>query len=526
MLQRFGVGFVLLLACRTVQPTPFSVLAELQKTNAGYLTGVPSTLAVEHVLNQEDFVYDAKLSHDGKKSAISRLGMTKFMVTLKSLDNDTTPPVDIAVNSLEFDVEAVEFSPDGREVVTISRDGSVRSFDSATGALRHAYLTDEKLSSLSVSASGEWLAVGSVKGLVTVLKMSDLSFQAEFRAHRDEVRGLVFAGDQTLYTGSWDKTIQRFSLQPSASAGREVRLGFEKKNGQQLFRGSVDNAVSVQLVLDERLPVTVLRSGVAAAAGLDTLQSTERISLPSASGTQVSRLFRNRQLRLKNLTLAPQDIAICDACLPPEAQGALGANALGLVSVATDAATQEMVFEVKDSRPADPSVSLALKIEKTFTFEASVNDLSIDRRHRILGVALSETKAERNRAVYEREKRKEVEPERPWDCAARVDAQTGVVLERKYGHRGVVASVGISPDGLTLASGGWDKRLLLHTGAGAPWVEKFGWAVRRVRFSRDGSKLVVAAWTPQNPLGDHKSDFSAVVYQVNYLQAVVEREGK
>jgi hypothetical protein len=49
----------------------------------------------------------------------------------------------------------------------------------------------------------------------------------------------------------------------------------------------------------------------------------------------------------------------------------------------------------------------------------------------------------------------------------------------------------------------------------------YGWAVRRVRFSKDGRWLVVAAWTPQNPLGDHSSNPSAVVYEVRYAAADV-----
>ena len=94
------------------------------------------------------------------------------------------------------------------------------------------------------------------------------------------------------------------------------------------------------------------------------------------------------------------------------------------------------------------------------------------------------------------------------------------VLGKYKGHRGVVATAGISPDGASLATGGWDKRVLLH-GEGVPAEEKFGWAVRRVRFSPDGRWLLAAAWTPQNPLGEHKSDRSAGVWEVSYLQAEI-----
>ena len=138
----------------------------------------------------------------------------------------------------------------------------------------------------------------------------------------------------------------------------------------------------------------------------------------------------------------------------------------------------------------------------------------------VAGVAFSETKSERTKAVYDREKKKEVEPEREWDCGARVDLSTGKVLEKKAGHHGVVASAGISPDGKTLATGGWDKKVILH-GQPRAVSDDYGWAIRRVRFSRDGRRLIVAAWTPQNPLNNHQSDPSAVVFEVVYGEATV-----
>jgi WD40 repeat protein len=130
-------------------------------------------------------------------------------------------------------------------------------------------------------------------------------------------------------------------------------------------------------------------------------------------------------------------------------------------------------------------------------------------------LALSEIPAQRTRDIYDREKRKETEPERAWNCAALFDLKEGKVLRTVHGHRGVVSSVGVSPDGETLASGGWDKRVLLHRD-GVVDELKFGWSVRRVRFSPDGRYLLIAAWTPQNPIGDKKSDLSALMIELGY----------
>jgi Cytochrome D1 heme domain/WD domain, G-beta repeat len=508
-------------SCATVPRTPDHVMQQLRAEPRAYLAGVPAGLRLERMLNREDFVYDAKLSADGRRAAFARLGMRAFVLAVYPLDDVNAKPVEVDLGSIEFDAEALEFSKDGQSVFVVSRDGTLKKIDVRTGSTQRAYLGHEKLSSLAVSDDGRWVVVGSVKGLVSVLSAESLGHAGELRAHSDEVRGLVFAGDHTLLSGSWDKTIQKMSLTKRSEPVRSVRIGFDKKNGQQLFRVTIDAAASIPMVVDERLPMTVLRSNAAASVGLNVSQAVETITLPAATGQQLVKVFRSRTLGFKNMTMSGVDIAVCDACLPPESQGALGSPQLLQLAVATDESTQEMQFSLKANAEVSASMSEAIDLERqqTFSFAASVNDLSIDARRATLGVAFSETKAERNRAVYEREKRNEVEPERPWDCAARVDVRTGKVLSQHYGHRGVVSTVGISPDGMTLSSGGWDKALMLHVGGEIR--EKFGWSIRRVRFSDDGTRLIVAAWTPQNPLGDHQSDPSAVVYQVEYAHPVL-----
>jgi WD40 repeat protein len=226
-------------------------------------------------------------------------------------------------------------------------------------------------------------------------------------------------------------------------------------------------------------------------------------------------------LSVKNLSLDQVDVAVCDACVPADAQAVLGGPLLQRLTTAFDDTSGELVLTLNENAPG---VSLgaprALQLAHEATFPAAVNDLSLDASGTIAGVAFSETKSERTKAVYDREKKGEREPEREWDCGARVELSTGKVLEKAHGHRGVVATVGISPDGKTLVTGGWDKQVIVH--AQTPLVDdRFGWAVRRVRFSRDGRRVIAAAWTPQNPLNNHQSDPSALVYELLYPDAGV-----
>jgi WD40 repeat protein len=171
-----------------------------------------------------------------------------------------------------------------------------------------------------------------------------------------------------------------------------------------------------------------------------------------------------------------------------------------------------------------PEVPLLREV-KRHHFDSYVNDLTADRAGKRLGVAFSAEKAERNRAVYEREKRGQDAPFDARDMAAIVDLESGALARRWTRHLGPVSSVAISPDGRSVASGGWDKRLYLFREDSDREVaaERFGWILRRVRFSVDGRLLAVAAWTPPNAVGSQESDPSAAVYEVLYSRATVAR---
>lgn len=514
------VSLALAAGCRTLPKTPPEALAALQATPRGHLTGTVAALGPPRVLNREDFVWDLRASPDSRSVAFSRLGMKSFHLALFTLDEPGKARADVVVNPLEFNVEALDWSPDGALVAVASRDRSVRLFDGVSGALKGAWLTDEALTAVAFHPTQPLLAVASTRGLLTVLTWPDLGFVAEQRGHADEVTALAWASTGELFSSSWDHSVSVWRVDDADALARESRARFEKKSGVQVFRAVLDGKASASFVIDSRLPVVVVRSALAQTAGIDVLTLTESLSIPSPMGAQMARLARGKTVSFKGLTAKNLDVAVCDACLPQDAQAALGQAFLDRVSIATDESTQEFVLTPRaDAADVVATSPKTLTRARRFVFEGSVNDVTVDASGKVLGLALSELKGERTREVYEREKRKEVEPERPWDCAARVDAATGKVLETLKGHRGVVSSAGISPDGKTVVSGGWDKQLVLH--ASPPQTESFGWAVRRVRFSRDGRLVTVAAWTPQNPLSDHQSDPAAVVYEALYTDASV-----
>lgn len=515
MHRAFVVAALALAACKGVPVTSPAKLEALTGQPGSFLQGPPVALGASVVLNREDFVYDARLSPDAKRAAVSRLGMKDFHLALHATA-DGHRLSDTAVNPLEFDVEMVEFSPDGATVATVSRDGALRLYAADSGALISAWLTEEPLVSVAWAPDGSKLVLGGARGLVTLVSYPQLTHLAEARPHSDEVRGVAFTPAGELLTTGWDKKLLAWSVAVSASPAREVRTHITRKNGIVSFRAVVGGKASATLALDARSPMVTVKASLAQAIGLDPLLLTETAQVPTAFGPQVVKVARKQRLAVKNLQLEDVDLAVCDVCAPPETQGVLGGPALEQLSFAFDESSQEIVFTPSATAlHVSLGSPVTLQLARAFTLPAPVNDLSLDAAGRVVGLALSETKAERNKAVYDREKRGEVEPEREWDCGARVDVQTGRVLSKVHGHRGVVATAAISPDGQTLATGGWDKRVVVH-GASELVDASFGWAVRRVRFSRDGRWLITAAWTPQNPLNDHQSNPAAVVTEVVY----------
>jgi hypothetical protein len=524
----WAAGVLMLAACRHAAPVLDTALsARLDASPASYLAGDVVGLRDEAVLERRDFVWTLEFSPDRAHVAFTHLAGRDYGLALWRLGAAPARVRDASLNVSEFDVEALAFSADGALLASAGWDGVVRLFDAATGAPRASLRTEEPLTAVAFHPSGGSLVVGSARGLVTVLRVADLDFSFEVRPHADRVSALAFAPDGTLYSGGWDRRIRVFDTREEPVRHDGARVHFERRGGHAVVQGLVNGTAPVVFALDARMPAIVLGTVAARDAGIDTAFLQETVSIPTALGSTLARLAHGQRLRFKGLTLEGVDVAVCDACLPTDAAGVLGAPFAGRVDVAFDEATAEAVLTLRGPVPDAPAGEhvLVLAPRATFSFDAHVNDVTVDAAGRRLGVAFSAEKAERTRAVYEREKKGLVEPPSDQNAAAVVDAGSGQVLRKYLAHLGVVASAGISPDGRALVSGGWDKRLLLwREGEAAPVAERrFGWSVRRVRFGPDGRLVGVAAWTPQKMTGDQQSAPSAALFSVLYAAPEVRR---
>jgi WD40 repeat protein len=503
------------------------MLARLSETPGGYLAGEATGLEDGALLNNKDFVWSLAFAADSSRVAYTHLGSKAYQLALWTLGPSPALVSDTNVNAVEFDLEALTFSPDGGLVVTAGRDGEVRLFDAATGQPKGHVLTEEPLTAVAVHPSGRYVVVGSARGLVSVFTVPQLSFVFEVRAHNNvPVSGLVFAADGTLYSGGWDKHVRVWSSREEPLRADQARVRFDRRSGFVVLRGAVNGKAQVSFALDARAPALILTTEAATQAGIDVAFLKDTLTVPTPLGTTVAKLARGQRLLFKSLPVEGVDIAVCEVCVPTGVQGVLGAPFIERFDVVFDESTSEAVITSKSGAPPGAETQgLALTVRSEFAFEGHVNDVTIDARGQRLGLALSEQKAERTRAVYEREKKGEEEPKGPFNAGALVDAATGRILQKWAEHGGVVSTASISPDGRSLVTGGWDKRLLLFSeGSEKPRAERqFGWSVRRVRFSPDGRWVGVAAWTPQNPIGDQESDPAAVLYQVRYGSPQVER---
>ncbi|NMO23162.1 hypothetical protein HPC49_48055, partial [Pyxidicoccus fallax] len=480
---------------------------------------------VEAVLNRRDFIWGLAFSPRGGRVAYSRLGSKQYFLSIWNLGPPPTLVADPAINPYEFDVEGVAFSPDGGLVATAGRDGVVRLFDAATGTLKGERRTEEPLGTVAFHPDGKWLVVGSLEGLVTVLSAPGLEYASEERGHLGPVSALAFAPDGTLYSGGWDKHVRAWRTGVEPLRPGQARVRFEKRGGTVVLGGTLNGKAPVSLAVDARAPAILLTSEAATAAGIDVPALKETLNVPSALGTTAARLARGQTLSFKSLRLEGVDIAVCDTCVPEGSQGVLGAPFTERFEVTFDEVTQEAVLALKGGVPEGVRAQEALVLapRSDFTFPAYVSDVTVDARGQRLGVGLSEQKPERNREVYERERKGVDEPRGPFNAGALVDAQSGQVLQKWPLHQGVVSTAAISPDGRSLASGGWDKRVYLFTEGedGAKGEHEFDWSVRRVRFSADGRWVGVAAWTPQVASSSGDSDPAAVLLGVRYAEPAV-----
>jgi WD40 repeat protein len=511
-------------ACATTQAVDEKAAADVKGKPGAYLTGTPIGLGSPSVVNRRDFVYAVDFGADDVVAFVHHVS-TNMELTATQVD-PVRPRFQQPVNASEFDVEdvvVIDAGPAKGQIAVPSRQGIARSFDAVSGKTTHELITGVALVRVAASPDGGLLAYGGADGRVFLVDAGTFAIRGQGRLHDDEVRGLAFLADGRLVSASLDKTLKVSALGPATDATVHMPAS-ALKSGERVFLAHVDGAQAIATVRDTRQPACAITTAAAKRLGLAP-KSDGLVPVVTAAGASEASGVIVPKLLVQTLELGTFDAAVCDACVPAGAELVLGGTALAKASFVDDIARDEIV--VKPTEGPDAAVlsagALAITAGPAVSLPGFGTDVDVSRSGSVL-VSFSHARAERSFDTNDAERKGVYPPATPQSGAALVDI-AGNKLARMFvsQHLGFTVTAGISPDGHTIATGGWDKRVIVwDASTGQPVTEReVAWLVRRLRFSPDGRLLAVAAWTPVNALNEGNSEPALLLYPVALADAKV-----
>ncbi len=500
-------------ACPAIQVVDEDALLKLKTAPVGsHLQGTPLGLGEPVVVNRRDFIYAVAFDDTSKELAFVHHVSTHMELTTTSIE-PLAPHFQEKVNASEFDCEDVVFA--GDRVLVASRQGTLRAFDRRTGKLRNEIATGEGLLRLALNVDGSVVAVASTEGRVLLFDAKSLALIGEGKPHSAEVRGLAFLGDGRLVSVGQDGALKVGAIRPAESPVVRVPTT-SLAQGDRAFLTHLDGARAVATVRDTRQGVSIISRAAVKRLELPSPTEPRTLTVQTAAGPQEFPVVDLGVLHLRTLDLGPVSAAVCDDCLPVGAELKLGQDVLAHTQLVEDIANDEMV-----ARPVAGDVVVhlvegarALVETKAVVLPGPGTDLDVSASGAVL-VSFSGAKAERTFDLHDAEKKGHFPPPAANSGAAFVDVDAGT-LGRMFvnGHLGFTVTGGVSPDGRTVVTGGWDRRLLVWDAKTGEIVTErnLAWLVRRARFAPDGHLLAAAAWTPVNALNEGDSEPSLLLY--------------
>lgn len=140
------------------------------------------------------------------------------------------------------EIYSLDFSRDGRVIVSGSGDKTARVWNMETGAhqtlsILEPETVDAGVTSVAISADGRHVAAGSLDTIVRIWDVATGNLIERLRGHLDSVYSVAFTPDgKGLVSGSLDKTLKYWDLSPLLrSPSRSVGLaqGGAVPSGQQ-----------------------------------------------------------------------------------------------------------------------------------------------------------------------------------------------------------------------------------------------------------------------------------------------------
>jgi len=398
-------------------------------------------------------------------------------------------------------VTSVAFSPDGREVLTGSRDKSARLWDAATGQeLRRFEGHTDHVTSVAFSPDGSEVLTGSGDKTARLWDAASGKELRQLAGHTDAIRSVAFSADgRSVLTGSADTTARLWD----AATGQELRryAGHTKgvngvafsPDGKRVLTGSDDHTAILWDAADGRklrrlaghddavLAVAFSRDGRrVATGGLDFYT----VLWDAASGRKLLRLM---------------DDYVLDEVL----------------SVAFSADGRELLTGAsKTAQMWDIASAKVVRRFEGHAFWVTAVSFSPDGRYLLSGsasIAAQEHLWDSNTGKQERHfgesnawvmsaafspDGREVLTGSPDHTAHLWDPASGEELKRFKGHTNVVTSVAFSPDGREVLTGSMDQTVRLWDIASGQELRRFDghtYWVTAVAYSPDGRTVLSGA---------------------------------
>lgn len=164
-------------------------------------------------------------------------------------------------------VNFVDFFPNGRGMLTMSRDNIVKLWDLEANELKSFKTHTEQVATICISPNGKYILTGSWDNTARLWDLEGNEVQ-RFEGHTGHVYSVYFSRDgQRILTGSQDETAKLWDLEGNVLQDFEGHFEFVQDvcfspDGESILTGSLDNTARLWLVTDAFLEEKVHHFGL------------------------------------------------------------------------------------------------------------------------------------------------------------------------------------------------------------------------------------------------------------------------